>query len=186
LTAAILGLRMVQAQAASTAPDLAERLDPIGGELQRAVDEIRELARGVRPAALDSGLSAAVHDLAERAALPVTVDSGLDRRLPDDVETVAYFVVSEALTNATRHAGASHVTVSLRDGGSSVRVVVTDDGSGVGFDVAAGQRPARHGTGGTGLVGLFDRLDAVGGTLDVRRTGSTGGTIVEAVLPCGS
>lgn len=189
LTAAMLALRMVQADTASNAPDVAERLDPIGGELQRAVDEIRELARGVRPAALDGGLTAAVDDLAERAAVPVTVDSGLERRLPDDVETVAYFVVSEALTNATRHAGASHVTVAVHDDGSSVRVVVRDDGCGVAFTVAAGERPASHGTAGTGLVGLFDRLDAVGGTLDVRRVHDAGdahGTIVEAVLPCAS
>jgi signal transduction histidine kinase len=183
LTAAMLGLRVVQADVSETAPDVAARIDPIGAELQRAIDEIRELARGVRPTVLDSGLDAAVNDLAERAALPVTVRSSLRGRVTPDVETIAYFVVSEALTNATRHADATHVTIALDEGHDWLTVAVVDDGAGGSVCVGPGERPVS--SGGTGLVGIFDRVDAHGGTLAVD-SALGGGTTVTVRLPCAS
>ncbi len=188
LTAAMLGLRMVQAQAADRDAPLAAQLEPIGDEISRAIDEIRELARGVRPAALDGGLTAAVDDLAERAPLPVSVQSSLDARLPVDVETTAYFVISEAITNAARHADAHHVEIALDitvdAGGDRLAVSVTDDGRGTRLEALPGRRPvALSGSDGSGLIGLFDRVDAHGGTLAVRNTGR--GTAVEVSLPCG-
>lgn len=184
LTAAMLQLRVVQQQE----PDrqVAARLGPIADELQRAIDEIRELARGMRPSALDAGLGAAADDLAERACLPVTVHDHLQRRPDPHLETVAYFVLSEALVNAGRHAAAGHVEIRLgedHDGDQEVLVLtVDDDGRGIAreLEVGPGERPGA--TGGTGLVGLFDRVDAVGGTLAVRRTDR--GTMLEVRLPC--
>jgi signal transduction histidine kinase len=185
LTAAMLQLRVVQQQAGD--PLVATRLAPIGDELQRAIDEIRELARGVRPSALDAGLGAAAEDLAERAPLPVIVHDRLGRRLDPRIETVAWFVLNEALVNASRHADAAHVEIHLEEdvSRSDVELVVTvvDDGCGIDprLEVAAGRRPAS--SSGTGLVGLFDRVDAHGGTLTVRR-GHESGTIIEVRLPC--
>lgn len=192
LTAAMLGLRVVQANATDQDPALAAQLEPIGDEISRAIHEIRELARGVRPAALDGGLTAAVDDLAERAPLPVSVHSSLDARLPVDVETTAYFVISEAITNAARHAEALHVEITLDitvdvtvdAGGAGLVISVVDDGRGTPFEALPGRRPvAPSGSDGTGLIGLFDRVDAHGGTLTVRNTGR--GTAVEVSLPCG-
>lgn len=187
LTAAMLQLRVVQQQAGD--PHLATRLAPIGDELQRAIDEIRELARGVRPSALDAGLGAAAEDLAERAPLPVSVHDALTRRLDPRIETMAWFVLNEALVNASRHADAAHVEIHLAevDGVTSDQdqlvVTVVDDGRGIDprLEVGPGQRPAS--SNGTGLVGLFDRVDAHGGTLTVRR-GRESGTIIEVRLAC--
>ena len=154
-------------------PERTERLlDGADGELSRALEELRELARGLHPAVLsDRGLKAAVKTLAARAPVPVDVDARIGD-VPESVELAAYFVVSEALTNVAKYAAANraYVRVGRHDGG--VLVEVSDDGVG-------GADPAR----GSGLRGLDDRLSALGGKLEVKsRSGA--GTTVKASIPC--
>lgn len=143
--------------------------------LKEAIAELRDLVRGIHPAVLtDRGLDAAVSALAARSSIPVHVQSGLQRRLPAPVESAAYFVVAEALTNAMKHSDATMVTVTIRDDGAMLMIEVTDDGRG-GAAVAP--------TG--GLHGLVGRMRALDGRLDV--TSPPGGpTTLTAVIPCGS
>ncbi len=142
--------------------------------VEEALRELRGLARGIRPPVLaDRGLQAAVDALADGSPLPVSVEADIDSRPASAVETAAYFVVSEALTNAAKHAGATRAGVRLVRRGAVLEVEVTDDGAG-GADPAGG-----------GLVGLRQRVEALDGTLAV--TSPPGGpTIVRAELPCGS
>jgi signal transduction histidine kinase len=142
-------------------------------ELGRALEDLRELARGIHPAVLsDHGLDAALQSLTQRATVPVDLLSTPGGRLPPTVEAAAYFVVAEALTNVAKYAHASKATVSVaRDNGRAV-VEVRDDGIG-GADPAAG----------TGLRGLADRVAALDGRLELQsRPGE--GTIVRAEIPC--
>jgi signal transduction histidine kinase len=158
--------------------DPAAARDLLGGahqELQRAVAELRNLARGIHPAVLtDRGLDAALSALAARSPLPVRLDVQLPQRPPASVEATAYFIVAEALTNAARYARASTIDVLVRLDGDTLRIEVADDGVG-----GAEERP------GGGLAGLADRASSVEGSLRV--TSPTGGpTIVAAELPCAS
>lgn len=126
-------------------------------QAEEALADLRGTIRGIHPQVLvDHGLAAAVHELADRSAVPVSVDVRLDSRLPGPVEQAAYFVVSEALTNVARHSGARRASVSAWVAGSSFVLTVGDDGRG-------GAEPSA----GTGLAGLAVRLDALGGTLRV-------------------
>ena len=126
-------------------------------ELSEALEELRELARGLHPAVLtDHGLQAALGALAARAPLPVELSVDLDDRLAEPLEAAAYFVVAEALTNVARYASARTVSVTVRRDADDVLVEVIDDGSG-GADPDAG----------TGLRGLIDRVEALGGRLEV-------------------
>ena len=162
-----------QAASASASPDEVDaRLTAAADELQGAIDDLRELARGIHPALLeDEGLPAAVTALARRAGLPVETRVELDRRLPRLVEATAYFTVAEALTNATRHARATRAVVDIRVVGDRLEVVVEDDGVG-------GADPTQ----GTGLRGLADRLASVDGQLAIdSRAG--GGTKLRAGIP---
>ncbi|WP_342769831.1 sensor histidine kinase [Thermomonospora umbrina] len=142
-------------------------------ESQRALEDLREVAWRVYPAALDSdGLRAALETVAERSVVPVTIAYGPDRRLPSPVETVAYFVVCEAVTNAAKHSGAGRVNVRILERGTMLVVRIEDDGAG-GADPAGG-----------GLAGLARRVAALDGRLRVHSP--TGGpTVVSAELPCG-
>jgi signal transduction histidine kinase len=143
-------------------------------EAKEALAEIRDLARGIHPAVLtDRGLDAALSSLAARSPVPVSLRSELgDERAPEQVESAAYFVVAEALTNVARHSEASHAAVSVaRDDGVLV-VEVRDDGIG-----GAGAEE------GSGLAGLRDRVGALGGTLVVESP-KGGPTAITAVLPC--
>ena len=134
--------------------------------------EARELARGLHPAVLtDHGLEAALSTLAARAPLPVAVNVDLDRRPPEPVEAAAYFIVAESLTNVARYAFADSATVIVRRRAAGLLVEVTDDGKG-GADPAAG----------TGLRGLTDRVEALGGRLDVQSPRGRG-TTIQAWLP---
>lgn len=142
-------------------------------QLSHALAELREMARGIHPAILtQGGLEAALGFLAERAVLPVQLDVCLKRRLAQDVEATAYFVVSEALTNAAKHSGATSIAVvgRLRDG--RLRIEVSDNGQG-GAD---GHR-------GSGLQGLRDRLATLNGRLTVHSP-VDGGTRLTAEIPC--
>jgi signal transduction histidine kinase len=143
-------------------------------EAKRALAELRDLARGIHPAVLaDRGLDAAISSLAARSPVPVGVDVATGR-LPDPVESAAYFVVAEALTNAAKHARAAEIGVRITRHRDLLIVEVIDDGAG-------GADPAK----GSGLRGLADRVAAVDGTLSV--TSPPGGpTVIRAELPCGS
>jgi signal transduction histidine kinase len=144
-------------------------------ELQRAIAELRNLARGIHPAVLtDRGLDAALSALAARSPIPVRLDVRLRERPPASVEATAYFIVAEALANAAKHAHAQAVDVRVQLVGDKLRIEVADDGVG-----GAAERP------GGGLAGLADRASSVEGSL--RITSPTGGpTIVAAELPCAS
>jgi signal transduction histidine kinase len=132
---------------------------------------LREFARGIRPHALDEGgLRAALAELVEQSRVPVTLDVP-DRRFPPTHELVAYFVCSEALANVAKYAVASHVHVDVATADAELRVVIRDDGRG-GADAGRG----------SGLRGLEDRVEALGGRLDVESP-ERGGTRVEAILP---
>ena len=143
-------------------------------EVDEAATALRALVHGVMPPPLvERGLAAAVQELAYDLPVRASLDlDDLPRRLPAAVESTAYFIVAEALTNVVKHAGASEVHVVLRRSGDSLRIDVLDDGQG-------GARPDGPGT---GLTGLQDRVDVSGGTLRVD-SGPTG-TALQAVLPC--
>ncbi|MGX6600963.1 sensor histidine kinase [Micromonosporaceae bacterium Da 78-11] len=169
-----LSLRTVAARAeAAGDDDLAARVEQALGQLSEALAELREMARGIHPAILtQEGVEAALGFLAERASVPVRLDVRLDRRLAQDVEATAYFVVSEALTNAAKHATASSVLVTggLADG--RLWIEVADDGAG-GADRGRG----------SGLQGLIDRLATLNGRLTVHSPVG-GGTRLRAEIPC--
>jgi signal transduction histidine kinase len=142
-------------------------------ELQRAIAELRNLARGIHPAVLtDRGLDAALSALAARSPIPVRLDVKLAQRPPASVEATAYFIVAEALTNAARYANAKRVDVKVRQDGEKLHIEVLDDGVG-----GAEQRP------GGGLAGLADRASSVEGSLRVSSP-QGGPTVVTADLPC--
>ncbi|HEX2411458.1 MAG TPA: PAS domain S-box protein [Solirubrobacteraceae bacterium] len=163
-----LNLRM----AARRYPDAREALDAASAELAQALEELRELARGIHPAILsDRGLQPALEALAVRAPLPVRLVVGLDEPLPEPVEACAYYVVAEALTNACKYAQASAVDVRVASGDGTTRIEVADDG------IGGAQRHA-----GGGLGGLADRVEALGGRLELDSpTGA--GTSVRAEVP---
>jgi signal transduction histidine kinase len=169
-----LGLELRAAQAA-VPPELSE----LGLELSRVADglsstqeELREIARGIHPAMLaEGGLGPALKTVARRSRVPVELDVRADRRLPHAVEVAAYYVVSETLANADKHACASVVRVEAEAAGGILRLDVSDDGVG-GADSSRG----------SGLAGLKDRVEAVGGTLTVR-SAVDAGTSVSVELP---
>jgi len=142
--------------------------------LAAALAELRELTQGIHPAILaERGLPVALEELCRRAALPAHLQLALDCRLPDQVESAAYYVISEALTNAAKHSHASEVQVKAACAGGLLTVEVADDGIG---GAAAGN--------GTGLRGLADRVEALGGTLAVASPLGRG-TTLHAEFPCG-
>jgi PAS domain S-box-containing protein len=174
LVALALQLRLVERRLARD-PDAA-RQDLAGASehLDHALSELRELARGIHPAVLtDRGLKAAVDALVNRSAVPMEVVEVPDVRLPEAVETAAYYLIAEAVTNVAKYAQATHVSVSVRVERGQLVVRVSDDGVG-GADVA----------GGTGLRGLSDRLEALHGRLRVESPRGDG-THVSAEIPIG-
>jgi signal transduction histidine kinase len=150
----------------------AELLDRASEELRNALDELRELARGIHPAVLtDRGLGAALEALATRSSVPVELDSVPAERLPPAVEVAAFYVVSESLANVAKYAEASAAKVAVWCDNGVALVKVEDDGIG-GADIG----------GGSGLRGLCDRVEALGGRLRVQSPPG-GGTRVTAELP---
>jgi signal transduction histidine kinase len=169
LVALALDLRVLEARAAGT--ELAPAVAELGARLAGALAELRDLARGASPAILTArGLGPALQGLAARAPLPVHVDARAIERLPEHVEATAYFVVAESLTNVARHACAGHATVAIHRRRAELVLRVADDGTG-GADLARG----------TGLLGLRDRLDALGGTLAVDSEPGRGTHVVAAI-----
>ncbi|WP_053227475.1 GAF domain-containing sensor histidine kinase [Solirubrobacter soli] len=171
LVALALSLRLVARSAeAGTAAAIERCID----ELQAALAELRELARGLHPVVLtERGLPAALEMLAGRSHVPVALDIGLDRRLPPGHEAALYFVAVEALTNVAKYAGARTAELTLRAGDGWAEIAIADDGRG-----------GACAENGSGLRGLGDRVEALGGRLTV--TSATGeGTTVRARLPVG-
>lgn len=167
-----MALRVLQ----RTNPDssgLTTALDSAVSEIGTAVAELRQIAQGLRPSSLDEGLGPALANLIRYSPTPVDLDIQA-RELPDPVTVTSYFVVSEAVTNAVRHASAARIGVRITEQPGRVHVRVYDDGRG-------GAVPQDGG----GLAGLRDRVCAAGGSLDVSSPAGAG-TVVEAVLPCGS
>jgi signal transduction histidine kinase len=171
---AVLLMRLSQAKRPrhNNVEHLSALIDETHQEIGRALDEIRDLVRGIQPPILsDRGLDAAVSALTERFHVPVVVSSTLGRRPDVSVESTAYYIVAECLANTVKHASATHIHVHLEERDNQLIVSVTDDGTG-------GASP----TDGTGLRGLEDRAAALNGQLDV--TSPPGGpTTVTATLP---
>jgi signal transduction histidine kinase len=167
-----LALRHVQGQLPTPSPEAAE-LNATVAEVADAIEELRELARGVRPAGLDDGLSPALRELASRSPLRTKVEA-TDERFDDKLETAAYFVASEALANAAKHAHASLVTLTTARQDGRLVIRIRDDGVG-------GAVPSE----GSGLTGMTDRVAALGGSLRVESPAGHG-TVVTAALPCES
>jgi signal transduction histidine kinase len=165
LVTLILDPGQVQAEAP---PGLEGSLSRIAGQVTDVLDQVREISRGIHPAILsEAGLTLALKALARRSAVPVELDLRAGRRLPDHVEVAVYYAVSEALANAAKHARASGVHVELEAPDATLRLVIRDDGIG-------GADPAQ----GSGLTGLRDRIEAVGGTFDVTSPAGGGTTLL--------
>jgi signal transduction histidine kinase len=168
LVSLMLELRAVQAAVPAGLGELGDELARIAGGLTGVFDRVREISHGIHPAILsERGLQPALKALGRRSAVPVKLDLRAGRRLPGPVEVAAYYAVSEALANAAKHAQASVVHVELDAPGTIVRLAVRDDGIG-------GADPAR----GSGLVGLSDRIEALGGTLHVTSPPGAGTTLL--------
>jgi len=173
----LVSLAMNLGLARATLTDLPEpareAIDRAHEEAKQALKELRDLVRGLHPAVLnDQGLDAALSGVAARAPVPVRLDVSIDRRVSPTIEAVAFFTVSEALTNIAKHAAATRAEVSVRREGDRLRVRVHDDGHG-GATLE----------GGTGLRGLAQRIDSVDGAL--RLDSPFGGpTTIEVDLPC--
>jgi signal transduction histidine kinase len=156
----------------STMPaELARLFGDVASGLDEILDELRELARGIHPATLSTcGLEPALKGLARRAPPPVELDVRVPRRLPERIEVAVYYIVAEALTNVAKHAKASVVDIDAETIDAFVRVSVSDDGVG-------GADPSR----GSGLLGLRDRVQALGGTMSLSSPRS--GTCLVVQLP---
>jgi signal transduction histidine kinase len=169
LVSLALNLRAAEATASpGTGAELARVAEGLDGVLQ----ELREIARGLHPAILaESGLAPALKTLARRSAIPAQLDIQVERRLPEPVETAAYYTVAEALTNAAKHARATVADIEVAESGGTLHVLVHDDGRG-GADFSHG----------SGLMGLKDRAEALGGRLHLHSPPGAG-TTLDITLP---
>ncbi len=157
LVSLALQLRAAQEEVPAELPELSGELAAVAADLSAVQEELREFARGIHPAILaEGGLGPALRALARRSKLPVQVDVRPRARLPESLEAGAYYVVSEALTNVAKHARASTVAVVVEAGGGVLRVEVRDDGVG-GAELGRG----------SGLIGLKDRVEALGGRISL-------------------
>jgi signal transduction histidine kinase len=152
-----------------------DELSHIAEGLTTALDALREIARGLHPAILaEGGLGPALNTLAQRSPIPVELELRAVGRLPESIEVAAYYVVSETLTNAAKHSHASQVQVEVEVRDRALRIAVVDDGVG-GADA----------TRGSGLLGLKDRAEAIGGTISLESRQGVGTSLI-AVLPLDS
>jgi signal transduction histidine kinase len=166
-----LALRHAQHELGVSPERAGASIDGAVSEIDVAIGELQELARGVRPAQLDAGLTPALRELAARAPLPVQVRAN-GERFPQEIEAAAYFIASEGLTNAVKHSEARQVTLSAERLNGKLAITVSDDGIG-------GASPS----GGSGLRGLADRAAAHGGSLAIESERDRG-TVLTAELPC--
>ena len=165
-------MRAAEATLAPERQDVQDQLSRVAIGLADAVEDLQEISRGIHPAILSKGgLGPALQALAHRSAVPVDLDITTDVRLAEPIEAAAYFVASEALANAAKHSDASRIDVLLERRNGGLSLSVRDDGVG-GADAARG----------SGIVGLNDRVEALGGSLRVEsRPGK--GTQILAELP---
>ena len=168
-----MALRLAQRHLDDPATDMTGLIDETVAELGTAVAELRQIAHGLRPSSLDDGLHAALAAMTQHLPIPVALDVHAEP-LPDHLATTVYYVTSEAITNAVKHADATRIDVRICRSNGRLEVRITDDGRG-GATLA----------GGSGLAGLRDRVDAVGGVLALG-SDAEHGTVVEAMVPCGS
>jgi signal transduction histidine kinase len=167
-----LAVRAAQSNLPSDLSDLRSELSRIATGLAGAVEELQELSRGIHPAILaQGGLAPALRTLARRSAIPVALDLRMDRRLPAPIEVAAYYVMSEALANAAKHAQASRIDISVTPRDGRLMLSIRDDGIG-GADRSRG----------SGLVGLTDRVEALGGSISIESPPGAG-TRITAELP---
>ena len=167
-----LGLRAATSDIPSGLGEVEEGLAQVASGLGGVLEDLREVSRGIHPAILaEGGLGPALTTLAKRSPIPVELDVRAEGRMPERVEVAAYYIVSEALTNAAKHAQASNVQVTLDVQGPMLRIAVHDNGLG-------GADPTR----GSGLLGLKDRAEAIGGTIDLESRHEAGTSLV-AELP---
>ncbi|HEV7829730.1 MAG TPA: sensor histidine kinase [Pseudonocardiaceae bacterium] len=174
LVSLALEQRSAQEMVPPDLPELHAQLSRVVDGLAGALEELQEISRGIHPAILaQGGLAPALKTLARRSAVPVELEVRADTRLPEPVKVAVYYVVSEALTNTAKHAHASavHITVDARD--DVLKLWIRDDGCG-------GADPTR----GSGLLGLSDRVDALGGTIEVASPVGQGTTLF-ITLPLG-
>jgi signal transduction histidine kinase len=173
LVSLALTLRLAKLQLRKNPAETEHLLTEASDELQSAIDELRELARGIHPAVLtDRGLGPALEVLADHAHLPVELTAHVPGRLPSTVEAVVYYVAAEGLTNIAKYAHATAATLRLEANNKNVVLSVGDNGSG-------GADPNR----GTGLRGLADRVEALGGKLELQSPPGQG-TLLTASIPC--
>jgi signal transduction histidine kinase len=150
---------------------LRQQLSDIVMGLSGVSEDLQEISRGIHPAILSrGGLGPALKTLARRSAVPVELHIGIDGRLPESVEVGAYYVVAEALTNAAKYAHASEVTVDVRADGANLRLSISDDGIG-------GADPHK----GSGLIGLVDRVEALGGQLRISSLVGSGTSLLATI-----
>jgi signal transduction histidine kinase len=174
LITVMAALRRAEAKLPPGADELRADLTRVAEGLTGAADELRELSRGIHPSILtEGGLSPALKALGRRSPIRVKLDMGFEQRLPNDVEVAAYYTVSEALTNASKHANATRVWVCLRIETDMLRLAIRDDGVG-GADAGRG----------SGLTGLRDRIEALGGRIKIESPRGSG-TLIEAEIPVG-
>jgi PAS domain S-box-containing protein len=167
-----LGLRSAQGRVPAGLEDMRAEVGRFADRLTSVVEELREMSRGIHPAILtEGGLSSAFEALALRSSVPVKLNVRCEGRFPDEVEVAAYYVVSEALTNAAKYADASHVQIDLNADEETLRLSILDDGSG-GADPSAG----------SGLIGLKDRVEALSGTIEVNSPPGSG-TRLDVEIP---
>jgi signal transduction histidine kinase len=175
LVSASLDIRRAEALASTGSNELRSQLARISGNLIAATDDLREVAHGIHPTILSNGgIKPALASLVRRSGIPADLVVDGSGRLPDAIESTAYYVVSEALTNAAKHAQATMVDVQVVIGPATLSLLVRDDGVG-----GADQRR------GSGLIGLRDRVEAVGGTIDVDSPPGQG-TSLRVALPVDS
>jgi signal transduction histidine kinase len=169
-----LDLRSAEATVPPALVRLKAQLSQVAEGLSAAMEDLQEISRGIHPAILSKGgLAAALRTLARRSSVPVALDVPADLPVSESVEVAVYYFVSEALTNVARHAHASVVHVDVAADDDVVQVSARDDGVG-------GARPER----GTGLMGLRDRVEALGGTIDIASPEGEG-TTLRVTVPLG-
>jgi signal transduction histidine kinase len=174
LVSLVLDARSAEAALPPELPELKALLAGVADGISGALDELREVSRGIHPAILSvGGLGPALKALARRSVVPVQMEVDIPRRLPEPVEVAAYYVVSEALTNAAKHARASVARVDAQARNGALHISVRDDGIG-GADAARG----------SGLIGLTDRVEALGGTISVSSPAGKGtALLIELPVP---